>query len=171
MVILRPTQKLKGLLPAGRLATSGSDTALGDWYVSRFVVDRRPLLILVSSLRLLPLLVPARDVRILPVRLRSLVEVRLTRLGTGVAGIKAEIAAMADVVIGQTLDRSVLGIMADFVKSVPFMLEAEQWGESALFAIENRLAETPCFAGRSFEKTVFPDKKAPELIPAKWGAG
>ena len=63
MVILRPTQKLKTLLATGRPAPSSSDTALGDWYVNRLVVDRQPLLILVSSASLLPLLVPARDVK------------------------------------------------------------------------------------------------------------
>jgi hypothetical protein len=63
MVILRPTQKLRALLATGQPAPGGSDTALGDWYVNRLVVDRQPLLILVSSTSLLPLLVPARDVQ------------------------------------------------------------------------------------------------------------
>jgi len=63
MVILRPTQKLKALLATRQPAPGGSDTALGDWYVNRLVLDRKPLLILVSSTSLLPLLVPARDVQ------------------------------------------------------------------------------------------------------------
>jgi hypothetical protein len=33
---------------------------------------------------------------------------------------------------------------------------------------EDKLAETPCFAGRSFADTVFPEQKAPALLRAKW---
>jgi hypothetical protein len=61
MVTLRPTRKLRGALPISDVSKP-SDTALGDWYVNRLVVDRRPLLLLVSSSSLLPMLVPGRDV-------------------------------------------------------------------------------------------------------------
>jgi uncharacterized protein DUF6933 len=64
MVILRPTKKLGALLPPEKSVPVSHDTALGDWYVNRIVVDRQPLLLLVSSASLLPLLLPARDVRI-----------------------------------------------------------------------------------------------------------
>jgi hypothetical protein len=60
MVILRPTKKLTALLPAAQAVPVRSDTALGDWYVNRIVVDRQPLLLLVSSTSLLPMIVPAR---------------------------------------------------------------------------------------------------------------
>jgi hypothetical protein len=53
MVILRPTKKLASLLPAAQPVPVCSDTALGDWYVNRIVVDRQPLLLLVSSTSLL----------------------------------------------------------------------------------------------------------------------
>ena len=80
MVILRPTRKaLASLVPLTDVA-SGSDTALGDWYVNRIVVARRPLLLLVSSRSLLPILAPAREVRGLPMRLPGLVASRLKRL-------------------------------------------------------------------------------------------
>jgi hypothetical protein len=50
MVLLRATQKVLRLLPesAGGVIDS-STTALGDWYVNRLIVDRQPLLLLVSS--------------------------------------------------------------------------------------------------------------------------
>ena len=72
MVVLRPTRKLRSLLPATDVVPRGFDTALGDWYVNRLTADRKPLLLLVSSTSLLPMLVPAWDVRGLPKRLVAL---------------------------------------------------------------------------------------------------
>src|SRR5436305_374599 len=42
MVILRRTQRLARVLSTNADAGDASDTALGDWYVNRLVVDRRP---------------------------------------------------------------------------------------------------------------------------------
>jgi hypothetical protein len=167
MVILRPTRKLNSSLHGGHV-TRMSDTALGDWYVNRIVVDRQPLLLLVSSASLLALLLPAREVRGLPARLADLVGARLERCGIDALAIEAERRAMTPVVIGQTVDRSVLGIMVDFAKSVPYHLEPGQWDETSLRSVEERLAETPCHAGRSSDQVVFPEKKAPELLRSKW---
>ena len=168
MVILRPTRKLSRFLPVSEVGQASSDTALGDWYVNRIVVDRQPLLLLVSSASLLPMLVPARDVRSLPIRLADLVESRLKHLGIEVSAINAESSAMTPVGIGATIDRSVIGIMVDFAKSVPYHLEPGHWSESTLQLVEDRLAETPCHAGRPFDRVVFPNTKAPELLRLKW---
>ena len=94
MVILRPTRKLRALLPRAESVPPCSDTALGDWYVNRVVVDRQPLLLLVSSASLLPMLLPARDVRGLPARLGALVAARLRRCGIDAHTIDAEQQAM-----------------------------------------------------------------------------
>src|SRR5262245_36662149 len=166
MVTLRPTRKLASLLPAAGIARS--DTALGDWYVNRIVVDRQPLLLLVSSASLLPMLLLARDVRTLPVRLAGLVEVRLRHLGIEVRAIAAEKSAMIPVEIRPTVDRSVLGMMVDFTKSVPYYSEPGCWNESTLQFVEDRLSETPCYATRSFDQVIFPREKAPQLLNAKW---
>lgn len=72
MVVLRPTRKLQKLLPVETKGEPQSDGALGDWYVNRFVVDRRPLLMIVSSASLLAAIEPARDIRTLPIDLRRL---------------------------------------------------------------------------------------------------
>jgi hypothetical protein len=168
MVILRPTRKLSSLLPAAEIVPTRSDTALGDWYVNRVVVDRRPLLLLVSSTSLLPMLLPARDVRRLPTRLGELVAARLTRLGIEAHTIEAEKQAMAPVIIGLTADRSVLGIMTDFARSLPYYLERGQWSESTLPLAEERLSETPCHAARSANRVIFADRTAPAVLHAKW---
>lgn len=170
MVVLRPTRKLLTILPVSKPAPLRSDTALGDWYVNRLVVDRRPLLLLVSAASLLPMLVPARDVGGLPSRLADLVEARLRRCGIAPRTIELERRAMSPVAIGPTVDRSVLGIMVDFAKSIPFYLDPGQWNDATLQVVEAKLAETPCYAGRSGAQTVFPDEKATALLRAKWEA-
>lgn len=42
------------------------------------------------------------------------------------------------------------------------------WNEATLRTVEERLAETPCHAGRSFDRVIFPEKKAPELLRDRW---
>jgi hypothetical protein len=167
MVILRPTRKLYSVLrPSEHVRTS--DTALGDWYVNRVVVDRQPLLLLVSSASLIALVVPARDVRSLPGRLASLVAARLRRSGLHQEIIDAETSAMGSVSIGPTVDRSVLGIMVDFARAIPFCLESGQWDDRSLRVVEDRLAETPCHASQRVERVVLPNKKGLELLQARW---
>ena len=171
MVILRATQKLRSLLPPTASVVAESDTALGDWYVNRLTVDRRPLLLLVSSKALLPMLVPARDVRNLPARLPGLVAACLRRHGLASQLVAAEVGAMSPVVVAATRDRSVVGIMVDYAKAVPFHLELGVWDDTSLPRVETQLAQTPCFAGRPFEQVVFPHKAAPSLLQSKWWAG
>jgi hypothetical protein len=172
MVMLRRTQKLIRALPTSAAPPSAqSDTALGDWYVNRLTVDRRPLLLLVSARGLLPALIPARDVSDLPDRLPDVVAARLRRLGVGPLAAAAEAAAMVPVIVAPTVDRSVVGIMVDFAKALPYYLESGAWNESTLPLVEARLAKTPCHAGRRFEQVVFPERDAPRLLMARWGAG
>lgn len=171
MVVLRRTRKLAGLLPVSAPASAQSETALGDWYVNRLTVDRHPLLLLVSACGLLPILLPARDVRTLPDRLPDIVAARLRRLGVAAAAATAEVTAMDSVVVGATIDRSVVGVMVDFAKSVPFHLAPGAWDETTLPFVEAKLAKTPCHASRSFDEVVFPERAAPQLLLARWGAG
>jgi hypothetical protein len=171
MVVLRRVQKLAGSLPGRATTTAPPDTALGDWYVSRIVVDRRPLLLLVDAYALLPMLVPAREVSRLPGRLPQLVAGRLRRLGVPEPVIAAETAAMDPVLVGPTADRSVVGTLVDFTKAVPHYLMPGAWDDTVLPFLEARLAQTPCRATRRFEDVIFPDRKAPALLLARWGAG
>jgi hypothetical protein len=169
MVVIRPTHKLRSALPVTPIHEM-SETALGDWYVNRFVVDRQPLLLLVSSTSLLPMLVRARDVRELPQHLADMVGDRLARLGVASSLIDAERRVMTPVRVGATVDRSVLGIMVDFAKSVPYYLDAGYWDDRALRVVEERLAETPCRTGKACDLVIFPETKAPELLAAHWAA-
>ena len=171
MVILRRTRKLANVLPVSATPGAHSDTALGDWYVNRLIVDRRPLLLFVTARGLLPTLLPARDVAGLPRRLADVASARLRRLGIAQSVIDAEVAAMSPVAVDATIDRSVVGIMVDFAKMTPYVLERGAWDDSTLAFVEARLARTPCHAGKRLEDVVFPDRKAPELLLVRWGAG
>lgn len=170
MVTLRPTRKLQSTLPPSTDALGSVDTALGDWYVNRLVVDRQPLLLLISATSLLPILIQARDVRRLPHRLPEIVATRLHRLGVSAPIIDAECRAMHPVLVGPTTDRSVVGIMVDFAKGVPYYLDAG-WDDRSLAFVEHRLAETPCHVGKASDRVVSPDVKAPELLTTKWLRG
>ena len=169
MVTLRATRKVLGRLPRPiRSVDVPSNTALGDWYVTRLVVDRQPLLLLVSSRSLLAILAPARDVRGLAGHLPDLVAARLRRLGVPAPIAQAEISAMAPVHVGPTRDRSVVGSMTDFAKSVPHYLEVGGWDTTTLPFVEARLAETPCRTARQRASVIFPEQEAPRLLAAKW---
>ena len=166
MVILRPTKKLRPFLQVVTVSTP-SDTALGDWYVNRIVVERQPLLLLVSSASLLPVVLPARDVRSLPDRLGAVVASRLRRFGVEPEAIGAELHAMNPVIIAPTVDRSVVGIMVDFAKAVPYY-SGDLRTDQGLAGLEDWLAQTPCHASWTDDRVVFPNRKAPALLRAKW---
>lgn len=168
VVILRATKKLLIRLP--KTSVDGkSDTALGDWYANRIVVDRKPLILLVSSASLLPILTPARDIKKLPMNLPHLVEERLIRLGVPAHLIEPEIAAMSPVGVAQTRDRSVVGMLVGFARDLTYILGAESWDESDLAGADANLANTPCRVTSKLGDVIYPDKAAPALLMQKWG--
>lgn len=168
MVQLRATQKVLRYLPSPLQENGASDTALGDWYANRVVVDRIPILVLVSSASLLAIVTRAQDLRTLPDRLPDLVATRLRRLGVPKAWVDAETRAMSPVIVSKTQDRSVLGILVDFGKLMSYILP-DVWNEGDFIDIEAHFAETPCFVTRGFRETVFPKDAVPRLLEARWG--
>ena len=169
MVVLRATQKLRRQLPLTPGDVGESDTALGDWYVNRLVVDRRPLLLLMSAKGLLPLLLPARDVRTLPQRLPALVAIGLRRLGIAPSLIADEVAAMDPIAIAPTNDRRVLGFMNDSAQSLPYHLDVGRWDETTLPFIEARLTTTLRSVRPSSSKYVTAVDMVPLLLAERWG--
>lgn len=137
----------------------------------RIVVDRKPLLLLLSSRALLAILLPAREFRTLPLRLGEVVAQRLRRFGIEKQLIEAEVAAMDRVHVSKTSDRAVVGIMVDFANMIPYHLDRGAWDESTLPFVEAKLAGAPCFSSRSGEQTVFPDMATRAVLAARWGAG
>lgn len=137
MTVLKATRKVLRLLRSPAGPAQSADTALGDWYVNRIVIDRQPLLLLLSARSLLPILTPARNVRELPPpRLPELVGARLRRLGIPFSIIDAELAEMHPVTVAPTVDRVVLGYLVDFAKAAPFYLEINGWDLTTLPFVE-----------------------------------
>lgn len=170
MVILRATQRvLRSLRQAGG-EVAVSDNALGDWYVNRLVIDRRPLLLLVSYASRLAIVTPARDVKGLPGRLAQIVGARLQRLGASGDVIASEIEATTHVCVGKTVDRSVTGQLVDFAKALQYYLPVNRWDEATLISAEDKLAETPCRAGRPFAEVIWPRQRAIERLNTAWPA-
>lgn len=170
MIVLRATQKVLRLLPPATTAAVETDAALGDWYVNRIVIDRQPLLLLVSSLSLLAMVEPARGLKQLPLRLADLVGARLARLPVDKRVIACEVDATRAVMVGRTANRSVLGQLVDFAKALTWYLPEGGWGERDLRIAEDKLAETPCHAGGRFEDVIWPDRKARQLLETTWPA-
>ena len=168
MVVLRRTQKLASQLPESAVPPTESDTALGDWYVNRITIDRRPLLLLVCDRSLLSIVVPAREVRGLPSRLADLVAQRLRRLGLPRRWIDAEVEAMSPVMIGKTTNRATVGIMVDFAKMLPYYVEPGAWDETTPGYLESRLQKNPCFAGT--RHSLVPERATPRLMQSRWDA-
>jgi hypothetical protein len=169
VVTVRATQKVLKSLPPAEVVVGDSDAALGDWYVNRVVIDRRPLLLLVSAKSLLSILVPARDVRSLPERLAGIVAARLERLGVDRDLVRAEVEAMSPVLVAKTRDRSVLGAMVEFAKVAPYLLPERGWDENWLPAVEAGLADMPCLVTQPVKKALCPVDDTPRLLAAKWG--
>lgn len=169
MTTLRATRKVLRFLPAdGASGQVLPSNALGDWYVTRTVVDRRPLLTIISERCYLPLVVPARDIRSLPDRLPDLVAERLRRVDLPERQRLAEVAAMSPVSVGPTVSRSVTGILVDFVHCLPSYLPTTGWDAAHLRYAEDRLGEMPCHAGRPGDGAVFPNRDAAILIARRW---
>jgi hypothetical protein len=169
VVTLRATQKVLKRLPPVSADDDLPDTALGDWYVNRLVVDRQPLLLLVSSRSLLAIIEPARNLRELPERLPNLVAQRLKRLGVEGALIEREAMAMHPVRVGPTRDRSVLGTLVDFARTIPVFLPVNDWQLDDLRLVESRLAETPCRVPGSRRGVIFPQDDTPRMMEETWG--
>ena len=164
MVTLRATRKVLRLLPPPRAASGASDTALGDWYVNRIVVDRRPLLLIVSERSRLSIIEPARDVRELPARLPDLVRRRLAVLGIPESRIATELRSMDPIGIGPTVDRSIVGQMVEFAKVIPVYLPVDGWGEPELRIAEDRLGKMPCLSSGRVGTSIWPAEEAAKRL-------
>ena len=164
MVVLRATRKVLRSLRESAQDGNLSDTALGDWYVNRIVIDRQPLLLFVSSASLLAALAPARAVKSLAEWFPEIVFDRLKRLDVDLSLIGSEMEAMKSVHVGRTKDRSVTGQMVDFAKALPYYLPVDGWNATEVQLAEERLAETPCRGSRGFDEMIFPRKEAVRLL-------
>ena len=164
MVVLRPTVKSARGLPAPQSIDTPSDGALGDWYINRITIHRAPVLLLVSSASLLPILAPAREIATFPSRFPAILGERLARLGVPDHLIGAETATLDPVRIGRTRDRATVGILVEFTRMIPCHTDSS--GGNSLDEIESWLAHVPCRADH--RECIWPDKAARQLLEEHW---
>lgn len=141
MFTLRCTAKLlKRLKAQPEDVAVPPSTRLGDWYAHLLFVRPAQLVLAVSEQTLLPVLVPALDVEMLPGRVRQTVRDVLQAIGVPEAAIRDEESAMVTVGLGRTVSRRVVGSMNDFVR----LLEPHLEDPGSLLELSLRLADTPC---------------------------
>lgn len=122
--------------------TYPASTALGDWYATA-LFWRPQLALLVNERTLLPVLVALAPAATLPERLGSAVARVLARHGIHLEFIEDEVAAMSEIAVVKTSNRSVVGTMNEFAFQATIYRE---YGATDLLDLAMRLAETPCSA-------------------------
>ena len=116
-------------------------TTLGNGYAT-VLLWKPQLTLLVNERTLLPVLMPLAPALTLAARFANELAAMLSELGTRQSFIEREVAAMVDVAIAKTANRSVVGTMNEF----SFLTEGyrEYLETSDLVTLSMRLADTPC---------------------------
>ena len=76
---------------------------------------------------------------------------------------------MNPVIVGPTLDRSVLGSLVDFGTAIRFFLPIRAWDVTTLASVEDGLAQTPCRTSTRTGEVILPYRTSPQLLEAEWG--
>ncbi len=118
-------------------------TMLGDWYATA-LFWKPQLALLVNERTLLPVILPLAPADSLLERIGPAVTQVLARHGVDPRLIETEAAAMAQVEIAKTANRSVVGTMNEFAFEAK--VYRDHGGTTDPVELSMRLAETPCGA-------------------------
>jgi hypothetical protein len=138
-----PLLKRLRTLPSDDAGAPRSTTALGDWFVRPFSVGHHRLLLCTSTLSLLPIIVPAKDLHALPMRLRAALAIVLARLAVAEDSIQRELQAMWTNRIAKTNSQVITGSMTDFVRMADWRVYGGPRAPE-LITLSLELAEAPC---------------------------
>lgn len=136
--------KLQRLTPPGVGEQPPATTRLGDWYANRLNIGKHRLVLCTSELSLLSVVVPAKDLPGLAVRMTEAVTLLLRDIGVPPALIERELREMQWVRFAPTASRRVLGHMNDFAWGVECMFRRETADVIYLPEVALQLADTPC---------------------------
>ena len=157
MYTLHYTRKL---LDRAKVAPAASSppptTVLGNWYATA-LFWKPQVALLVNERTLLPVLMPLAPASTLASRFPTELAAVLRGHGASQAFIAGEVAAMSEVTVAKTSNRSVLGTINEFA----FLAEAYREGVE-LLALSMRLADTPCGA----LKHDYPQRLIREIVGA-----
>ncbi len=160
MLIIRATRKLLDLVGPPDLSADDHDTTrLGPWYAT--VLPWRPrVALLVSEPTLLPVLTRLAPAAGWPSRITAQVATVLAAHGVPPAFIEAEAQHMRDRRLGPTANRSVVGVMNEFIHLADVHRRHET--ELDLLALALRLSTTPC--GPLYARNVSPNRELAAII-------
>jgi hypothetical protein len=167
-VLIHGTRVFRDRVP-GRAAAPDdvSTTALGAWYAT-VLRWRRPVALLVNDPTLLPLLMPLAPARTLLERIPGAVAELLAAHRLPAAFIEAERAAMAEVRLAPTANRSVVGVLneftflADMHRADVRRSDIDRADADGLLELSLRLAGTPL--GPLYQRHVSPDRELAALV-------
>lgn len=91
-----------------------STTRLGDWYALDIVLSRKQFILCISSKPRLAVVLEAAPYATFPERLSDSVTEVLRAIGVNETSIQEERAAMENVVLAKTLNKSILGTLNDY---------------------------------------------------------
>jgi len=134
MVTLRCTKKLRDKLPASAPnapSNQPSTTALGDWYITILHTRPKHLLLCVSERSRLAVLFPAAPLATFVPRFRQALAQVLRASVIPEASIATELDEMMSFQFGPTQNRSLVGTMVEYVKTLEYLDEDSEL-ESAL---------------------------------------
>jgi len=159
MFSLHCTKKLLDRIKPELEAPRAGTTRLGNWYATALFWKPQMALV-VNERTLLPVFLPLAPAATLAQRFPIALREVLRALDMPVEFIDSEISGMGDVVYAKTANRSVLGVMNEFV----YLAEGyrDQDGSIDPVGLSLRLAGTPC--GPLYKGAVFPDKALRELV-------
>ena len=159
MFSLHCTKKLLDRIKPELEAPRAGTTRLGNWYATALFWKPQMALV-VNERTLLPVLLPLAPAATLAQRFPIALREVLRALDMPVEFIDSEISGMGEVVYAKTANRSVLGVMNEFV----YLAEGyrDQDGSIDPVGLSLRLAGTPC--GPLYKGAVFPDKALRELV-------
>lgn len=166
MFHLHCTKKLLDRIKPEICAPGRSDTSLGNWYAT-LLFWKPQVALLVSERTLLPVLMPLAPSATLARRFPAQLALVLKEHGVSSEFIAQEVWRMDKVQYAKTANRSVVGILNEFVMQAEFWLAAyayEKGDDDDLLAISAKLAETPC--SPLYKGPVSPDKALHELVKA-----
>ena len=159
MFSLHCTKKLLDRIKPELEAPRAGTTRLGNWYATALFWKPQMALV-VNERTLLPVFLPLAPAATLAQRFPIAMREVLRALDMPAEFIDSEIRGMGEVVYAKTANRSVLGVMNEFV----YLAEGyrDQDGSIDPVVLSLRLAGTPC--GPHYKGAVFPDKAMRELV-------
>lgn len=159
MFTLHCTKKLLDRMHPQIETPRNASTRLGNWYATA-LFGKPQMALMVNERTLLPVMLPLAPAATVAQRFPAALKTVLQAMDLPAEFIAAEIECMNDVIYAKTSNRSVVGVMNEFV----FLADGyrDRNGLIDPLAVSLKLAQTPC--GPLYKGAICPDKAVRELV-------